>query len=269
MLLSASWAAALTEEPERPYRLGLGLGCSFTGYRDEAESPINRYLNTLSFTIDGTIEKGIMLHTLNMHFFIGDAKNPAPYRGHNHIPYISTRANFTYALDWRLWGNQILPGYLGGAFRTILHYTGTNIRDASADVYGLSPPTGAAIFSLDLHIRQEWAINARNTLVLTAGVPVFGYAIRPPYAGYDELWGKYLEEGAYLNLLTLGEITSFHNYQAGFGDLKYYFSINPLLSPFAGLGFELSRIQIPEHRPRADAILRLTAGVTFAFQGKK
>jgi len=83
-------------------------------------------------------------------------------------------------------------------------------------------------------------------------IPFFGYAFRPPY--YGLLYAPLdLEEG----------ITSFHNYRAVFGDLKYYFKSNELLSLYFGLGFELSHITFPQ--PRKDALFCINAGIIFSF----
>jgi hypothetical protein len=78
----------------------------------------------------------------------------------------------------------------------------------------------------------------------------------------DELWAKYIYESP-LKILTLGEITSFHNYWAVSGDLKYYYKLSKMFSPYAGLGFELSHISFPE--PRIDTQFRINAGLAFTF----
>jgi hypothetical protein len=245
-------------QAEKPFRIGAGLGCSFTGYRDEVESPINRYLNALTYIIDGNIEKGDFFHSFNINFFTGNPRMKAPYKGYSHKEYVSYRGIVEYALDYRLWGNQIFPGYLGGAFRTLFYYTG----DDSNDVLGRAFPTGVILFSLDLHASQKWIIDKKNTLVFSIGYPIFGYAIRPAYAGFDELWLDYLYENQ-LKIITLGKITSFHNYWAVLGDLKYQHQFNSWFSVYSCLGFELSRINFP--RPRKDALFRLNGGVAFTF----
>jgi hypothetical protein len=242
---------------ERFYRVGAGVGCSFTGYRDEIESPVNRYLNALTFILDGNIEKGNFFHTFNISFFMGNSKMAAPHKGYIQKQYIYAKGYMEYALDYRLWGNETFPGYLGGAFRTVVYYSGVDTGQT------LSPPVGAGVFSLDLHLSQKWIINAKNILVLSMGYPIFGYAVRPPYAGMDDLWAKYLYEGTYLKILTLGEITSFHNYWEFYGDLKYQYLFNKLFSAYSGLAFSLSRINFPH--PRHDVIFRLNAGIAFIF----
>jgi hypothetical protein len=113
-----------------------------------------------------------------------------------------------------------------------------------------------------LHVTQKWIINQENHFTFSAGVPFFGYTLRPPYAGADAAIMKYAEESP-LRLFTLGNVVSLHNYWALFGDLKYHHKVNQLLSLYSGLGFELSHINIP--RPRRDATLRLNAGIAFTF----
>ncbi|MCL2557253.1 MAG: hypothetical protein FWE09_02115 [Treponema sp.] len=73
-LISAGQASAQSQETLRPYRIGISMGYSFTGYREETYSQVNRYLNTLTFIIDGNIEKGNFLHSLNIGFFMGNAE---------------------------------------------------------------------------------------------------------------------------------------------------------------------------------------------------
>ena len=247
---------------ETPYRIGAAVGYSFTGYKEEIESPINRYLNTLTYIVDGNIEKGNFLHSLNINFFIGNAQMVSPYLGYSHLQYISARGFIEYALDCRLWGNSTFPGFLGGAFRTLIHYTGVDFAGVGDKEY-YPLPTGLGFISLDLHISQKWIINDKNSIVLSAGYPLFGYAVRPAYAGFDELWMKYLYDGSYAKILSLGEFTSFHNCWAVFGDLKYHYKISALLSSYSGLAFEISQFNFP--RPRRDAIFRLNTGVAFTF----
>ena len=265
LLVSIEYAAAqfpaedLQESDPRIFRLGAGLAYSFTGYRDETGSPINRYLNTLTYSLNFNIERENLFHNIDINFFLGQPRMFAPHIGYPHRQYISARANINYALAFPLWGNDIFPGSLGGAFRTTVHFSGSN------DFRLLSSPTGVVLFSLDLHIRQKWIINERNTLIFSAGFPVIGYAVRPPFAGLDERWMRYLDEGSFLRLLTLGRITSFHNYHAIFGNLNHHYEVSTLFSFYLGLGFELSRFNFPRNKPRTDAIFRLNSGITFTF----
>jgi hypothetical protein len=260
-MVTAGLSAAESHAPsEKPFHIGAGLGYSFTGYKDEVESPINRYLNTPTYIIDGNIEKKNFLHSFNISFFMGNAKMAAPYKKYRQKEFISARGNIDYSLDYRLWGNQTFPGYLGGAFRTVVYFSGFSGTSGTDNI--LSPPTGAALFSLDLHVSQKWNINDKYTVIFSAGYPIFGYAIRPAYAGFDELWMEYLYESP-LKIITLGKITSFHNYWAVYGDLMCWNKISSLLSSYAGFGFDLSHIDFP--LPRKDAISRLKIGLLFVF----
>jgi hypothetical protein len=249
--------AAQSPETGRFFRVGAGLGYSFAGYRDEIESPVNRYLNALTYIIDGNIEKFGFFHTFNINFFMGNSYMAAPHKEYIPRKYIYARGYIEYALDYRLWGNNTFPGYLGGAFRTVVYYSGVDTGES------LTVPVGAGVFSLDLHFTQKWLINDKNLLVLSAGYPLLGYTVRPPYAGMDDLWAKYLYDGTYLKILTLGNITSFHNYWEVFGDLKYQHLVNHLFSVYSGLAFQLSRINFPHQR--LDAIFRLNAGIVIIF----
>lgn len=255
-----------THREEKPFRIGVSLGYSFTGYREDTYSQVNRYLNTLTFILDGNIKKGGFLHSLNMGFFMGNAEmangeNPVlsmdfdpvtgePYYFATLRQYLSIRAYLEYALAHRLWGSEAFPGYLGGAFR--------------ADTYMQFAwyPSITGLVSLNLNATQKWHINSENVLAFSVSIPIFGYALRPAFAGVDHATIQYASESP-LRLLTLGRVTSLHNHWAIFGDLKYQHKINSLLSLYSGFGFELSRINFP--RPRTDAIFRLTSGIAFTF----
>ena len=251
------FAAPAAPAQDKPYLLGTGIGCSFTGYREETDAPLNRDLNVITFTINGNIEKGRFLHSLNIGFFRGkneaviayplDTSELEPeYMDHFFEYYRSedtySRLYLEYALDYRLWGTDRFPGYLGGAFRVDSYII------EKLDNFQYMNLT--LIASLALHASQKWIINDKNTLVFSADFPLFGYALRPPYLGAFT-WP--LETG----------IVSLHNYWAVFGDLKYIYRINSLISIYSDIGFEFSQVDFP--KPRKDAILRLIAGVAFAF----
>ena len=256
LFLTGIGQAVAQSSETKPFRVGAGLGCSFFGYREETEAPINRYANALTYIVDGNIEKSNFLHSLNFNFFYGEAKMAAPYREYSHKHYNVYRGFLEYALDCRLWGNNIFPGYLGGSFHTIVNFTAVDEELAHI-------PTGFVLFSINLHATQKWIINDKNTLTLSAGFPVFGYAVRPPYAMTSNLWEKYINEENYLKLISLGEVTSIHNYTAFFADIKYQYSISELVSIYSGFGVELLRINF--YHTRIDAICRLNAGVAFTF----
>jgi len=267
ILIGAGQAAAQPQERERPYRVGLSLGYSFAGYREETYSPINMFLNTLTFIVDGNIEKRNFLHSFNIGFFMDnsemitsqtavmskqiDHESGEPYY-FAHLPqYFAVRAYIEYALAYRLWGNDTFPGYLGGTFRTDAYMQFANY------------PSITGLLSLGLHATQKWIINPENSFILSFGLPFFGYGFRPAYAGADGATLKYVEEAPLKLITELGHIVSLHNYWAIFGDLKYHHKVNQLLSLYSGLGFELSRVNIP--RPRIDAVFRLNAGIAFTF----
>jgi hypothetical protein len=242
-----------SQEAVKPFRVGMNLGCSFTGYREETDMPINRYLNAPTYIIDGNIEKGNFFHTLNLGFFTGKSQMAAPHREY-HQGYNTYRGYLEYALDYRLWGNPDFPGYLGGALRTDIYIT------AAAEF-----PLFTGLLSLDAHASQKWLIDAHNTLVLSAGFPVAGYGIRPPYSGVDGLYEKYISEDTMIRIITLGRVISLHNYWAFFADLKFHRQISALISFNSGIGVELSRVNFPRERPRIDSLFRINTGISFTF----
>ena len=262
LLVCIGPVTAQSPEDTKPYSIGGSLGYSIAGYRDETDLPINRFINTLTYSIYGNIEKGHFLHSLNLGFYRGENKairaepplsnnelsplepleSGNQYFAYFQVGNIITRAYGEYALDYRLWGNSRFPGYLGGAVRI-----DTYIRETPDNIFFKSV-TG--ITSLNAHITQRWIINRDNSFAASLSFPFFGFAIRPDFFG-QHFWP--LENG----------FTSFHNYMALFGELKYQHKINDLLSLYTGLGFEISRLDFP--RPRNDAALRINSGFTFTF----
>ncbi|MDR1307124.1 MAG: hypothetical protein LBK74_06095 [Treponema sp.] len=263
-LVTAAYTAAQTTE--KPFRLGASLGYTFSGYKERTYSPVNRYLNTLTFLLDGNIERSNFLHSLNIGFFMGNsetknkteavlAQDYDPQKGKSYywayLPeYLAVRGYLEYALDYRLWGSETFPGFLGGSFR--------------ADTYLQFGhyPSITVLASLGIHATQKWIVNEENVFTLSGGIPLFGYAVRPAYAGADEVLIKYSEESP-MEIITLGRVASLHNYWAFFGDLKYQHRVNSLIGLYMGMGFEVSRINFP--RPRIDALLRLSSGIAFTF----
>ena len=248
------------------YRIGVSVGYSFSGYREETYSDINRYLNSLTFLIDGNIEKQKFFHSFNIGFLMGNAEsetinepclieefNPLTgqsYYSENLTEYQHMRGYLEYALDYRLWGNETFPGFLGGAFRSDLYMQFANY------------PSITGIVSLGAHASQKWIINRKNNLCFALGVPLFGYAVRPAYAGADHALIKYSSEDP-LKVVTLGQVVSLHNYFAMFGNLKYFYEINSWFSLYSGLGFELSRIKSP--RTRMDSRFTINLGLSTTF----
>ena len=259
MVIFAQTAGAEEPENARPYSVGFGLGYSFTGYRKETDSQINRYLNAFTFLLDGSIDRGDFLHGFNIGFYMGEAQVAREYRElHDHYRYVSFRGNIEYALDyslWQLFGDDSFPGYLGGAFRIDGFYY--------YDTWVMDVPRLTALFSLSGHVTQKWIIDSKQSLSFAATVPVLTYAVRPPFAGVDERVQKFSANNQLMKILGTGRFASIHNYWAFFGSLKYNHQVIPLISVYGSLGFEIMYISIP--RPRQDAALRLTAGMAFTF----
>jgi len=235
-------------KPEKIFRIGTGFGYTFLGYREETDLPVNRYVDNLNFNINGDIERYGYYYSFNSGFLVGETKaleikNNEGYYSYYQKKHDFIRVFFENALDYRLWGNSILPGYLGGALRTDMYYS------ALKETYYSSM---TMIISVNLHATQKWIISNNQKLIFSASIPFLGYAIRPPYYGLN-----YASDDAE------GSLTSFHNYRAVFGDLKYHQKINELFSFYLGLGFELSQITFPQER--RDASFCMNAGITYSF----
>jgi len=229
-------------------RIGTGLGYSFVGYREETDLSLNRYMEAVNLNFNLNAAKGKFCYSLNFGFLSGETEPLEIKNNNDNFSYYQrvitfTRLFFENAFDYRLWGNRAFPGYLGSAIRGDF-YIATS-KQANYHSFTM-------LCSFDLHVMQKWIINAGNELVFAVSFPLVGYAIRPPY--YGLFYGPLDSENG---------VTSFDNYSAVFGDLKYYRNISKLFSFYLGLGFELSRITFPQ--PRNDASLCLNAGIAFSF----
>ena len=74
LILLSTWMATAQSLEDRLFRIGASLDYSFTGYREETYSLVNRYLNALTFILDGNIKRGDFLHSFNIGFFMGNAE---------------------------------------------------------------------------------------------------------------------------------------------------------------------------------------------------
>jgi len=240
--------APATPAMEKPVKIGAGLGYTFLGYRDETDLPLNRYMDSFSFNFNVNVEKNKFFYLLNFSFLTGKVDPLEIDNDDNLFTYyqrepVFIRLFLENALDYKLWGNSVFPGYLGGAIRGDLYYSILQ----ETNYYSIT-----VLCSLNLHITQKWVINSKNEFVFSAGFPVFGYGFRPPYYGL-----------LYAPLDSEDRITSLHNYWAVFGELKYHHQLSGLFSFYMGLGFEFSHITFPQ--PRKDASFCVNAGIAFAF----
>jgi hypothetical protein len=248
ILINASQITAQSQETEKPFIIGIGLGYSFTGYREETDLPLNRYMNAINFNLNGNIIKNNFLYSFSFGFLTGEIK-PVEIKSDDNL-FTNYQRESTFlrlysenALDCRLWGNHAFPGYLGGALRADVYFSVLQ----QSNYYSLT-----ALLSLNVHVTQKWIISEGKEFVFSMSLPVFGYAFRPPYFGL--LYSPFdLEQ----------KIISLHNYKAVFGGLKYHHQIGGLFSFYLGLGFELSHITFPQSRK--DALFSLNTGIAFSF----
>jgi len=235
-------------QEEKPFSVGASLGYSFIGYRDETDLPLNRYLNTLYVNLEGKIDKENFIYTSAFCFYTGKNDSIEISSNEDFFVYYQKKSDFIRinldkALDFRLWGSSEFPGYLGPEFRGTLYFT----HLPQTIYYGIT-----VLASLNAHVTQKWIIDEKTELIFTAAIPVFGYAVRPPYYGL-----------LYSPLDMENKITSLHNYQAIFCGFRYNYKINNIFYLSTGCGFELSHISFPQSRK--DALIRVNAGFAFYF----
>ncbi|MDR2966139.1 MAG: hypothetical protein LBU88_10245 [Treponema sp.] len=234
--------------PDRTSMIGISLGYTLSGFREETIFDTNRYINAFVFSIHSVLEKENFIHSFNAGFYSGRTELLVEHPVYNfeqvyyyQIKDIYTRVFLEYSLVRKLWGNDTFPGYLGGAVRGDLYLLETLDNPLYINL--------SLIASLNLYASQKWVINNKNSLVLTLSFPFFGYAARPHYAGFA--WP--LETG----------VTGLNNYWACFGSLKYYYKISSLFSLYSDIGFELSHIDFPS--PRKDASLQIKIGAVYMY----
>jgi len=246
--------AQSTEVPEAAktkevaYRIGLGLGYSFLGYREETDLPINRTMDTVNFNMNGNIEYNNIYYTFNFGLLKGEIDPFEIESNEEYFTYYQKKINFLRiyienAIDAKMWGSSVFPGYFGGALRIDCYFS-----DMKESYYN----SITMISSLNLHMTQKWIINKGKELAFSASIPFFGYASRPPYYGLSYAPNESEER-----------VTSFHNYRAIFGDLNYHQKIDESFSFYLSLGFKWSHITFPQ--PRKDAEFCMNAGIAFTF----
>jgi len=248
ILVNIGQTAAQTTEEDKPFKIGTGLGYSLVGYREETDLPLNRYINALNFNLNCNFEKNNFYYSFNFGFLSGEneaveIENDDIFFTYHQRESVFFRMFLENALDYKLWGNGIFPGYLGGAIRGDIYYSVLQ----QSNYYSFT-----MLLSLNIHVVQKWIIDEKNNLIFSVSLPVFGYGFRPPYFGL-----------LYAPLDMEQSITSLHNYIAIFGDLKYHHQISGLFSFYLGLGFEFSHITFPQ--PRKDALFCVNAGIAFSF----
>ena len=252
----------------KDFSVGINVGLNLGAYKESTCSVVTQKILAPKIGLDFKIKTEDFLHIVQMEYsFINPISNQTKqkliYKEYDPItgePYISEyesnlvmhRINFAYDMQYLINKGAATPVYVGGSFQTNAYLQFENY------------PSITGLISLGPSVSGINKFGNRNTINWYGTIPVFGYGIRPPFAGCDALLMKYAEEDP-LKIITLGSFLSLHNYQAIFTNIEYFFDVNSWLQLSAGLDFEYSRIAVPEARPLYYCTGNIKAGAQVSF----
>ena len=246
------------------FSINLNLGC----YKESTFSNISQSLLAPRFQIDTKIYSGNFLHIITADYFFckpdsAMTRTTVIYRNYDPItgvPYYETsnsslsfhRIRLQYDMGYKVLQNKKYSFYVGGNFACNAYLQFENY------------PSITGLLSIGPSTAFKYNFNDRHSILISGSMPLFGYGVRPSYAGCDALLMKYAEED-FLKILSLGNFLSLHNYQALYFDVDYKFKVAKHFSAGLGFGFEYSRIAVPQERPLyfVDSCLKATAKINF------
>ncbi|MFW5688351.1 MAG: hypothetical protein ACOC1U_02175 [Spirochaetota bacterium] len=217
--------------------VGISVGLNLGAYREETYANVAQSIEAVSINLHGEFPAGGLLHGVSLFWYVTEPESPH-------------RASLDYSLAWAANDSGPFPNRLGVRLRTdvflqFAHYPSVTVAANVGPVF-----------------RQYWQIDERNSLSCTASTPLFGWALRPPYAGADALMMQYAEDSP-LMILTMGGLTSPHNLLALDTTVTWTHEVT---SAFA-LSFEggLSLSRFAEPRPRHDLAWAFTSGAVYTY----
>ena len=232
--------------------LSLALGWNIGCYKETTFANISQGLMSPRFQLGAKIFSGDFLHIISADYFFDTPssamtktavvyKNFDPVSGENYYEAFQSnllfhRIHLQYNLVYRPLKTERLDFYVGGNF------------SCDAFLQYENYPSISGLFSIGPSAFGIYKIDDRNSLSLAASLPLFGYGVRPSYAGCDALLMKYAEED-FLKILTLGNFLSLHNYQSILLNLEYKLKASDYFSIGLGTDFEYVRIAVPKERP--------------------
>ena len=257
-------------EPQKKtsVELSLSLGWNIGCYKETTFANISQGLMCPRFQLGAKIFSGDFLHIISADYFFDTPssamtetavvyKNFDPVSGENYYEAFQSNLSFhrirvQYDLVYRPLKTERLDFYVGGNF------------SCNAFLQFENYPSITGLFSIGPSVFGKYQMDERNSLSLGTSMPLFGYGVRPPYAGCDALLMKYAEED-FLKILTLGNFLSLHNYQSILLNFEYKLKAAKHFSIGLGTDFEYVRIAVPKERPfyLVDADFKTFAIVNF------
>ena len=245
-------AATIPTEQKTSVELSFSISWTFGCYKETTFANISQDFLSPRIQLDTKIYSGNFMHKITLDYFSckpesamtsGSVvyKNYDPISGETYYEGFKSSLSFhrirvQYDLTYRAVENGKLDFYVGGNFacNTFLQFE--------------NYPSITGLFSVGPTCAINYQINERNSVSLMGSMPLFGFGVRPPYAGCDAQLMKYAEED-FLKIFTLGHFLSIHNYQSVFLDFSYKLKANDWFSLGMGFDCEYSRIAEPKERP--------------------
>jgi len=244
--------AGFAEQKKPSVDIAFGLDWTFGCYKETTFSSISQSLLSPRFQVETTIRSDNFMHKITLDYFFTKPTSAmtdtaVTYRNFDPI----TGETYYEAFESKLQFHRIRVQYdlLYGVkqLNKTTFYAGGNL---STNVYMQfeNYPSITGIVSLGPSGGIDYQINEQNKVSVACALPLFGYGVRPSYAGCDARLMKYAEED-FMKILTLGNFLSLHNYQAVFLNADYNIKVNKYFSLGVGGNFEYSRIAVPEEKP--------------------
>lgn len=249
IILSSSIFA---DEKKTQVELSLSLNWTLGCYKETTFSNISQTIISPRFQLDSKIFSTNWLHHITADYFFSHPKsamtetavvykNFDPVSGETYFQGFQSelafhRIRLQYDAGYNVLKNEKYNLYVGGNFSTNAYLQFENY------------PSITGIISIGPSTTFNYKLDERNSFMVTSSMPLFGYGVRPPYAGCDAQLMKYAEEN-FMKILTLGNFLCLHNYQSIFLEFDYKLRAAKNFSTGLGLSFEYSRIAVPKERP--------------------
>ena len=260
--------STFAEEKKTQVELSFSINWTFGCYKETTFANISQSILAPRFQLDSKIYSGDMLHiiTADYYFCKPDSamtntavvyKNFDPVSGETYYEGFQSnlafhRIRLQYDAAYDVLKNGKYDLYVGGNFACNAYLQLENY------------PSITGLISIGPTTAFKYKIDDRNSFMVTASSPLFGYGVRPPYAGCDAQLMKYAEEN-FMKIFTLGDFLSLHNYQSISMGFDYKLRATKNFSTGLGFSFEYSRIAVPKERPLyyLDGNLRTSVSINF------
>lgn len=268
LLMMCASGFLFSQEKKTQVELSLSINLNFGCYKETTFSNISQALFSPRLQLDTKIYSGNFLHIITADYFFckpdsAMTRTTVLYNTYDPVSGTSNYESYNSNLSFHRIRLQYDMGYSVIKNEKMNFYVGGNFA-CNAYIQFENYPSITGLFSLGTAAAFNYKINERNSILLTGSIPLFGYGVRPSYAGCDAQLMKYAEEN-FMKIFTLGNFLSLHNYQSLNLNIEYKYQIAKHFLAGVGLEFEYSRIAVPMERPLyyVDGCLKATA--TFKF----